>query len=126
MSNPSKYLSQLVALRVQRMLEHPIEKFLWTMIAAVLSGVESWNEIEGNRKAKRSRRKNLLKLHGGFPSHKPCIRVIFGLDPADLEQGLAVSASSIAVEPTMSDSGISSGAGVQSRLAKKEEAGILR
>src|SRR5271167_628338 len=96
MNNPLKYFAELRDPRVERTREHLLEEILLMVIAAVLSGAGSWNEIEGYGKAKRLWFKGFLKLPGGIPSHDTFNRVISGLDPAELEQGFAAWVSSIA------------------------------
>lgn len=96
MNNPLKYFSELRDPRVERTREHLLEEILLMVIAAVLSGAESWNEIEGYGKAKHLWFKSLLKLPGGIPSHDTFNRVISGLDSAELEKGFMAWVSSIA------------------------------
>ena len=43
--NPLEYFAELRDPRVERTREHLLEEILLISIAAVLSGVESWNEI---------------------------------------------------------------------------------
>ena len=62
----------------------------------MLSGAESWNEIEGYGKAKHAWFKSFLTLPGGIPSHDTFNRVISALDPAELETGFVAWVSSIA------------------------------
>ncbi len=54
MENPLKYFAELRDPRVERTREHLLEEILLMAIAAVLSGAESWNEIEGYGKAKQA------------------------------------------------------------------------
>src|SRR5208282_4717752 len=96
MNNPLKYFAELRDPRVERTREHLLEEILLMVIAAVLSGAESWNDIEGYAKAKRLWLKSFLKLPGGIPSHDTFNRVISGLDSAELEKGFMAWVSSIA------------------------------
>ncbi len=65
-------------------------------IAAVLSGAESWNEIEDYGHAKLDRLKSFLTLPFGVPSHDTFNRVFAALDPEQLENGFVAWVSSIA------------------------------
>ena len=47
MKSPLKYFAELHDPRVERTREHLLEEILLMVIAAVLSGAGSWNEIEG-------------------------------------------------------------------------------
>jgi len=96
MNNPLKYFAELRDPRVERTREHLLEEILLMSLAAILSGAESWNEIEGYSKAKREWLRRFLKLPGGIPSHDTFNRVISGLDPAEMEKGFMAWVSSIA------------------------------
>lgn len=96
MKNPLQYFAELRDPRVERTREHLLEEILVMVIAAVLSGAGSWNEIEGYGKAKRLWLKSFLRLPGGIPSHDTFNRVISGLDSAELEKGFVAWVSSIA------------------------------
>src|ERR1035441_5396437 len=96
MDSPLKYFAELRDPRVERTREHLLEEILLMVLAAVLSGAESWNEIEGYGKAKQSWFKGFLRLPGGIPSHDTFNRVISALDPAELENGFVAWVSSIA------------------------------
>lgn len=96
MDNPLKYFAELTDPRVARTREHLLEEILLMVLAAVLSGAESWNEIEGYGKAKHAWFKGFLTLPGGIPSHDTFNRVISALDPAELETGFVAWVSSIA------------------------------
>ena len=54
MDSPLKYFAELTDPRVDRTREHLLEEILLMVLAAVLSGAESWNEIEGYGKAKHA------------------------------------------------------------------------
>jgi hypothetical protein len=95
MNNPLKYFAELSDPRVERTREHLLEEILLMVLAAVLSGAESWNEIESYGKAKYGWFKGFLTLPGGIPSHDTFNRVISALDPAELENGFVAWVSSI-------------------------------
>ena len=69
MNNPLKYFAELRGPRGEDTREHLLEEILLMVIAAVLSGADSWNEIEGYGKAKHLWFKSFLKLPGGIPWH---------------------------------------------------------
>lgn len=73
MENPLKYFAELRDPRVERTREHLLEEILLIAIAAVLSGADSWNEIEDYGQAKVEWLKTFLKLPGGIPSHDTSI-----------------------------------------------------
>jgi predicted transposase YbfD/YdcC len=96
MENPLKYFSELRDPRVERTREHLLEEILLIAIAAVLSGANSWNEIEHYGKTKREWLKTFLTLPGGIPSHDTFNRVFAALDAEQFEQGFAAWVASIA------------------------------
>jgi predicted transposase YbfD/YdcC len=96
MENPLKYFAELRDPRVERTREHLLEEILLIAIAAILSGADSWNEIEDYGDAKMDWLKTFLKLPGGIPSHDTFNRVIAALDPEELERGFVAWVSSIA------------------------------
>jgi predicted transposase YbfD/YdcC len=96
MKSPLSYFSELRDPRVERTREHLLEEILLMVLAAVLSGAGSWNEIEGYGKAKRQWLQSFLKLPGGIPSHDTFNRVVSGLDPAELENSFVAWVGSIA------------------------------
>jgi predicted transposase YbfD/YdcC len=96
MENPLNYFSELRDPRVERTREHLLEEILLIAIAAVLSGAESWNDMEDYGHAKREWLKTFLSLPSGIPSHDTFNRVFAALDPAELEKGFVDWVSSIA------------------------------
>ena len=96
MENPLRYLSELRDPRVERTREHLLEEILLIAIAAVLSGAESWNDMEDYGHAKREWLKSFLSLPSGIPSHDTFNRVFAALDPTELEKGFVAWVSSIA------------------------------
>lgn len=87
MENPLKYFADLQDPRMERTREHLLEEILLISIAAILSGADSWNEIEDYGEAKYEWLKTFLKLPGGIPSHDTFNRVIAALDPEEMEKG---------------------------------------
>lgn len=96
MENPLKYFAELTDPRVERNREHVLEEILLMAIAAVLSGAESWNDIEDYGLAKREWLKTFLALPGGIPSHDTFNRVFAALDPEQMEKGFVAWVGSIA------------------------------
>jgi len=96
MDNPLKYFAELRDPRVERNREHVLEEVLLIAIASVLSGAESWNDMEDYGKAKLLWLKTFLKLPSGIPSHDTFNRVFAALDPEQLEKGFVAWVGSIA------------------------------
>ncbi|MEO6982704.1 MAG: transposase family protein [Edaphobacter sp.] len=63
MENPLKYFAELRDPRVERNREHLLEETLLIAIAAVLSGAESWNDIEDYGEAKLARLNSIVRRH---------------------------------------------------------------
>ena len=76
MENPLKYFAELTDPRVERNREHVLEEILLMAIAAVLSGAESWNDIEEYGQAKIEWLKTFLTLPSGIPSQDTFNRVL--------------------------------------------------
>ncbi len=96
MENPLKYFAEVRDPRVERNREHLLEEILLIAIAAVLSGAESWNDMEDYGQAKLEWLKTFLTLPSGIPSHDTFNRVFAALDPDELEKGFVAWVSSIA------------------------------
>lgn len=96
MDNPMQYFAELRDPRVERNREHVLEEILLIAIAAVLSGAESWNDMEDYGHAKLDWLKSFLVLPSGIPSHDTFNRVFAALDPEQLEKGFVGWVSSIA------------------------------
>src|ERR1019366_8567980 len=96
MENPLKYFAEVRDPRVKRNREHLLEEILLIAIAAVLSGAESWNDIEDYGHAKLEWLKMFLTLPSGIPSHDTFNRVFAALDAEELEKGFVAWVSSIA------------------------------
>lgn len=86
MDGPLQYFSELTDPRVERTREHLLEEILLITIAAVLSGADSWDEIEDYGHAKQAWLQSFLTLPGGIPSHDTFNRVFSRLDPDELER----------------------------------------
>ena len=81
---------------MKRNREHLLEEILLIAIAAVLSGAESWNDIEDYGHAKLEWLRTFLTLPSGIPSHDTFNRVFAALDAEELEKGFVAWVSSIA------------------------------
>ena len=73
MENPLKYFGELRDPRVEGRSEHLLQEMLVITIAGVLSGADSWNEIEDYGKAKEQWLESFLSLPAGIPSTTPSI-----------------------------------------------------
>jgi predicted transposase YbfD/YdcC len=87
MENPLQYFAELSDPRVEGRREHLLEEILLMTIAAVLSGADSWNEIEDYGHAKQEWLASFLSLPSGIPSHDTFNRVFSLLDPAESLRG---------------------------------------
>lgn len=84
MSGKSKllsYFSEMKDPRVERTKRHQIDDIIFIAIASVLSGVESWNEMEQYGIYKREWLEGFLQLPNGIPSHDTFNRFFSALDP---------------------------------------------
>ncbi len=73
-------------LRVERTRQHNLNDIIFISIAAVLSGAESWNEIEFYGEMKEEWLKTVLELPNGIPSHDTFNRLFSALDPEEFEK----------------------------------------
>lgn len=96
MDSPLEYFARLTDPRIERNREHLLEEILLIAVAAVLSGAESWNDIEDYGESKLGWLKTFLTLPAGIPSHDTFNRVFAALDPEEFEQGFAAWVGSIA------------------------------
>ncbi len=80
------FLEGMVDHRLERRKLHAMDSILFITIAAVISGCETWNEIElfGNTQADWIA--NYVELPNGIPSHDTFNRFFSSMDPAPFEE----------------------------------------
>ena len=95
-SNLRQYLSTMKDPRIDRKKLHLLEDIIFITIAAVISGAESWNDIELYGKQKKEWLSTFLSLPNGIPSHDTFNRFYAALDPAEFEQFFSYWVQSLA------------------------------
>ena len=88
MQNLIKYMSQVEDFRHGFNLKHKLVDILTIAVLAVLSGVETWDDMELYGKARLQLLKQFLELPAGIPSHDTFNRVFSLLNPKSLEEAL--------------------------------------
>lgn len=84
MDSPLQFFAGINDPRIERTKDHLLIDIIFITIAAVISGAESWNDIEAFGKAKHEWLKSFLKLPNGIPSHDTFNRIFSVLDPDEL------------------------------------------
>lgn len=79
------YFSEMKDPRVERTKHHKLDDIIFIAIASVLSGAESWNEMECYGEVKEDWLKTILELPYGIPSHDTFNRFFSALDPEEFE-----------------------------------------
>lgn len=79
------YFSGMKDPRIERTKRHLMDDILFISIAAVLSGVESWDEMELYGKNKQQWLSTFLELPNGIPSHDTFNRLFAAIDPDEFE-----------------------------------------
>lgn len=82
----SKYFAELKDPRIERSKLHKLIDIVTITICAVISGADSWVDIELYGKTKWKWLKKFLELANGIPSHDTFARVFARLDPQQLQQ----------------------------------------
>jgi len=80
------YLRVIRDPRVNRTKRHPLESVLFIAICGVLSGAESWVEIEDFGNARKDWLTQYADLPEGIPSHDTFGRVFSQLDPREFQK----------------------------------------
>jgi len=83
--NLLSYFSDMKDPRVERTKRHLLEDIVFISIASVLSGAESWNEMEHYGNLKKPWLETFLGLPNGIPSHDTFNRFFSALDPEEFE-----------------------------------------
>ena len=81
------YFSDMKDPRIDRCKLHLLEDIVFISIASVLSGAETWNDIEMYGKQKKEWLLTFLSLPYGIPTHDTFNRFFAALDPAEFEAG---------------------------------------
>ncbi len=81
------YFSDMKDPRIERCKLHLLEDIVFISIASVLSGAESWNDMELYGKQKEPWLSSILALPHGIPSHDTFNRFFAALDPGEFESG---------------------------------------
>lgn len=84
MESPLQFFAGLNDPRVERTKDHLLIDIIFITIAAVISGAESWYDIEDFGQVKESWLRKFLKLPNGIPRHDTFNRVFAALDPDQL------------------------------------------
>ena len=79
------YFSEMKDPRVERTRHHNLDDIIFIAIASVLSGAESWNEMECYGEMKEEWLKTILELPNGIPSHDTFNRFFSALDADEFE-----------------------------------------
>ena len=73
--------------RIDRTKLHPLNNILFIALCAVISGAESWGEMETFGENKKVWLSKYLDLAHGIPSHDTFARVFAQLDPREFQKG---------------------------------------
>ena len=89
------YFSEMKDPRIERTRHHLLDDIVFISIASVLSGADSWNEMERYGILKREWLETFLELPNGIPSHDTFNRFFSSLDPKEFESCFTKWVSSI-------------------------------
>jgi predicted transposase YbfD/YdcC len=97
----TRHFTALADPRVERTRLHPLLSIVVIAICAVISGAESWDDIEAFGEAKAAWFAEFLDLPHGIPSHDTFNRVFAALDPVQFRAGFLAWMQAVAtVLPT--------------------------
>jgi hypothetical protein len=91
----SEFFSHIKDPRIDRTKRHQLIDIITITLCAVISGADSWVDIELYGQTKRKWLKKFLELPNGIPSHDTFARVFARLDPEQLQQGCIVTLDAI-------------------------------
>ena len=97
-SHLKDYFCEVSDPRLDRMKRHDLLDIIILSICAVLSGAESFVDIETFGRAKQEWLKEFLVLSNGIPSHDTINRVFQRLNPEEFEQGFINWVNSVRVQ----------------------------
>lgn len=80
------YFSKMNDPRVERTKYHKLDDIVFIAIASVLSGAETWNDMEEYGVQKKEWLETILELPYGIPSHDTFNRFFSSLNPNEFEQ----------------------------------------
>ncbi len=79
------YFSEMKDPRIERTKRHILDDIIFIAIASVLSGGDSWNDMEEYGQIKKEWLSTFLALPNGIPSHDTFNRFFAALDPDEFE-----------------------------------------
>ena len=80
-----RLLKEIEDVRVEGMIDYPLEEIIVITFLAVLGNASSWNEVTAFGKAKEKWLRKFLKLKNGIPSHDTFERVFSLINSRELE-----------------------------------------
>jgi predicted transposase YbfD/YdcC len=83
--NILSYFAEMKDPRVDRTKLHKLDDIVFIAIASVLSGIETWNEMELYGRMKKSWLETFLELPNGIPTHDTFNRFFSALAPEEFE-----------------------------------------
>jgi predicted transposase YbfD/YdcC len=87
--NLSEVFADIPDWRHPDMVQHHLSELIAIAVCAMLSGADTWVEVEAFGRAKEAWLKTWLRLAHGIPSHDTFGRVFAHIDPAEFMKGFA-------------------------------------